>query len=170
MGLSGGAHASARAPNYTLTLAQASEQYTAELRESGVLIGEALFDATGVAQVELDADEGNDVLQIDSSVTLNALLLGGGGNDTLYGGAGDNTLVVRTRRARIPSRAARRLTPWSSRATTRAISISLIQSGPHAVSVSVPAVSVTATNITAVSMFGGAGNDDRTPPRSQACR
>ncbi len=145
-------------PNYTLTLAQASGQYTAELRESGVLIGEALFDATGVAQVELDAGEGNDVLQVDSSVTLNALLLGGGGNDTLYGGAGDNTLVVGPGGPNTVQGGAAANT-LVVQGDDQGDSISLMQSGPQAVKVSVPAVSATATNITAVSVFGGAGND-----------
>jgi Ca2+-binding RTX toxin-like protein len=45
-----------------------------------------------VKGIYVDAQDGDDLVQLASNVTPNATLLGGGGNDTLVGGAGNDSL------------------------------------------------------------------------------
>ncbi len=43
--------------------------------------------------ISVDAFTGNDLVSVDSSITLPVLIVGGGGNDTLIGGGGNDTLM-----------------------------------------------------------------------------
>jgi hypothetical protein len=51
------------------------------------------FDPTAVSQIVVLAGAGNDVVMIHNDVTINAIILGGPGNDWLHGGGGNDVLV-----------------------------------------------------------------------------
>ena len=150
-----------RPQNYGLVLGQNSGQYQATLTALGsnIVLGQVAIDASGLEQVELEGGEGDDSLQVEQSVSLNALLLGGGGNDTLAGGGGDNTLVVS------PGSGQSSVVGGGGPDNTLVVqcddqgdTVDLNPNGPAAVNVS-GTVSATATGINSVSLFGGPGND-----------
>ena len=82
-----------------------TNQYQATLSylnngSAGATLGQIRFNmfgsGTNIENLKLDAGDGNNVVAVDPSVTLNVSLYGGTGNDTLTGGSGNDTLVAGT--------------------------------------------------------------------------
>ena len=145
-------------PGYQLDLAYSAGTYQATLSSGNgsVVLGLAAIKMTGVTEVELQGGPGGDLLAVDPSVTLPAMLMGGG-NDTLDGGSGANTLVIGPGGSSTVAGGSGNNT-LVVQGGDNGGTINLAQSGSMvAVSGNLTA---TATNITAVSVFGGAGNDD----------
>jgi hypothetical protein len=52
------------------------------------------FAADGVKSIKVMGGAGNDLINVDASVTIDTFLFGGLGNDTINGGAGDDVIVT----------------------------------------------------------------------------
>jgi uncharacterized protein GlcG (DUF336 family) len=61
------------------------------VRDRDTIVGR--FDATLVTQINVDGGPENDVIRVGRDITIPVLLVGGGGNDKLIGGAGPQVLV-----------------------------------------------------------------------------
>ena len=61
-----------------------------DVTANGALLGS--FDLSATDSIRVDAGNGRDTVVIDAAISLNAVLLGGNGKDSLTGGSGDDTL------------------------------------------------------------------------------
>lgn len=75
-----------------------NDQITVTQTPGGLIVGNTGGWSKTIAQtiksIWIDAAAGNDSVTLDASVTQNATLFGGAGNDTLTGGSGDDTLYA----------------------------------------------------------------------------
>jgi Ca2+-binding RTX toxin-like protein len=61
------------------------------VKGNGAAVGS--FQTSGLSGIRIFGGAGNDALSVNSSVTLHVTMRGGGGNDSLTGGGGDNLLI-----------------------------------------------------------------------------
>jgi FG-GAP-like repeat/RTX calcium-binding nonapeptide repeat (4 copies) len=73
----------------TISITSADQQLTVAVDGAA----DGTFPVTQVTGISIAGKAGDDVLKVDASVSLPATLKGGGGNDSLQGGGGDNVLV-----------------------------------------------------------------------------
>ena len=89
----------AKPPDYKIYFTQVAGspgQYHATLSnlDTGAALGQInLMVPADVEQVALEGGPGNNVIQVDPSVTRDMFLYGGPGDNTIYGGSGNDTLV-----------------------------------------------------------------------------
>jgi Ca2+-binding RTX toxin-like protein len=50
--------------------------------------------STKLKHIIVNGRQGNDIITVDAAVTINAVLIGGPGNDTLVGGGGNDVLIA----------------------------------------------------------------------------
>jgi Ca2+-binding RTX toxin-like protein len=82
---------------YLNSVAGSSNEFVATLTDQNddQQIGSLNFTMpSDVANIQLDGGPGNNVIQVDPSVTRNVYLYGGPGNNTLMSGSGNDTLVA----------------------------------------------------------------------------